>query len=168
MPATAARRCSTGYRGDSLERFVESPLLLSAQGLGLTPDERSLYLADYARGILRVDLSSGSVSLLETADSVIALGIDGLYFYKGSLVGIQNGLEPHRLARFTLDRDGNRIVRAQVLEQGHPKHNEPTLGVLVGGELYYVANSQWELFGEDGRIANPRLLERPTVLRLRL
>jgi len=37
-------------RGDTLERFVESPLLLSGQGLALTPDEHSLYLADYARG----------------------------------------------------------------------------------------------------------------------
>jgi hypothetical protein len=33
-------RLSAG--GDSLERFVASPLLLSAQGLGFTPDERTL------------------------------------------------------------------------------------------------------------------------------
>jgi sugar lactone lactonase YvrE len=155
-------------RGDTLERFVESPLLLSGQGLALTPDERSLYLADYARGILRVDLHRRSVSLVETADSVLALGIDGLYFHEGSLVGIQNGVTPHRVARFTLSPAGDRLLRSDVLERAHPRYAEPTLGVLVDGELYYIANAQWERFGEDGRIEQPDSLERPVVLRLRL
>jgi sugar lactone lactonase YvrE len=155
-------------RGDSLERFVESPLLLSGQGLALTPDERSLYVADYARGILRVDLRDRNVSLVEAADSVLALGIDGLYFHQGSLVGIQNGVTPHRVARFTLGPTGDRVLRAEVLERAHPRYDEPTLGVLVDGELYYIANAQWERFGEDGRIAKPEALKTPTVLRLRL
>jgi sugar lactone lactonase YvrE len=155
-------------RGDTLELFVESPLLLSGQGLALTPDERSLYVADYARGILRVDLPARSVSLVEAADSVLALGIDGLYFHRGSLVGIQNGVTPHRVTRFTLSPSGDRLLRAEVLERAHPRYDEPTLGVLVDGELYYIANAQWEQFGEDGRIAKPESLETPVVLRLRL
>jgi sugar lactone lactonase YvrE len=155
-------------RGDTLERFVESPLLLSGQGLALTPDERWLYVADYARGILRVDLRGKGVSLVEAADSVLALGIDGLYLHGGSLIGIQNGVTPHRVARLTLSQSGDRLLRAEVLERAHPRYHEPTLGVLVGGELYYIANSQWERFGEDGRIAKPESLELPAVLRLRL
>ena len=155
-------------RGDSLERFVESPSFSPAQGLALTPDERSLYVADYARGILRVDLRGRNVSLVEAADSVLALGIDGLYFHRGSLVGIQNGVTPHRVARFTLSPAGDRVLRAEVLERAHPRYDEPTLGVLVDGELYYIANAQWERFGEDGRIAKPDALKTPAVLRLRL
>ena len=154
--------------GDSLERFVESPLLLSGQGLALTPDGRSLYVADYSRGILRVDLRARTVAPVEAADSVLALGIDGLYFHGGSLVGIQNGVTPHRVARFTLSPAGDRLLRAEVLERAHPRHQEPTLGVLVGGELYYIANAQWERFGEDGRVTKPDSLARPVVLRLRL
>jgi sugar lactone lactonase YvrE len=154
-------------RGDSLERFVESPLLLSGQGLALTPDERSLYVADYARGILRVDLGGRNVSLVEAADSVLTLGIDGLYFQRGRLVGIQNGVTPHRVARFTLDPAGDRVLRAEVLERAHPRYDEPTLGVLVDGDLYYIANAQWERFGDDGRIAKPEALKAPAVLRLR-
>lgn len=155
-------------RGDTLERFAESSLLLSAQGLALTPDERWLYVADYARGILQVDLRERSVSLIAAADSVLTLGIDGLYFHRGSLIGIQNGVAPHRVARFTLSPAGDRLVRAEVLERAHPRHHEPTLGVLVKGELYYVANGQWDRFGEDGRIAAPESLEPTVVLRLRL
>jgi sugar lactone lactonase YvrE len=155
-------------RGDSLERFVESPLFLSAQGLALAPDERSLYVADYSRGILRVDLGGRNVSLVVAADSVLALGVDGLYFHRGSLIGIQNGVTPHRVARFTLSPAGDRLLRAEVLERAHPRYDEPTLGVLVDGELYYIANAQWERYGEDGRVANPDALKRPAVLRLRL
>ena len=155
-------------RGDTLERFVESPLLLSAQGLALTPDERALYVADYSRGILRVDLRTRRISAVEASDSVLALGIDGLYLHRDFLIGIQNGVTPHRVTRFTLSPAGDRLVRAEVLERAHPRHDEPTLGVLVDGELLYIANAQWERFGEDGRIAHPDSLRRPVVLRLPL
>ncbi|HEX2217847.1 MAG TPA: SMP-30/gluconolactonase/LRE family protein [Gemmatimonadales bacterium] len=151
-----------------LEPFVESPLLLSAQGLALAPDERTLYVADYARGLLRVDLRARDVSMMETTDGVLALGIDGLYFHRGGLVGIQNGVVPHRVARFTFDTTGRRLVRAEVLERAHPSYQEPTLGVLVDDELFYVANSQWERFGQDGGITDAGALERPVVLRLPL
>jgi hypothetical protein len=60
------------------------------------------------------------------------------------------------------------LVRAEILERAHPRYQEPTLGVLVGGELYYIANAQWERFGEDGSIANSDSLQRPVVLRLPL
>ena len=153
---------------DTIERYLESPLLLSAQGLALTPDERTLYVADYARGLLRIDLERRSIALVEAADSVLALGIDGLYFHQGRLIGIQNGVAPHRVVRFTLSKTGDRVLRAEVLERAHPSYQEPTLGVLVKGDLYYVANSQWERFGESGAIADPEALEPTVVLRLRL
>jgi sugar lactone lactonase YvrE len=153
---------------DSLERFIRSPLLLSAQGLALTADERSLYVADYSRGILRVNLADRGVTLLQTADSVLALGIDGLYYHRGHLIGIQNGVEPHRVVRFTLAPGGDGVLEGKVLERAHPRYDEPTLGVLVGGDLFYIANSQWERFGQDGRIADSTGLQRPVVLRLPL
>ncbi len=118
--------------------------------------------------MLRVDLASRRVTQIETADTVLTLGIDGLYFYRGALIGIQNGVEPHRVTRYSFDRRGERLIRQQVLERAHPRYDEPTLGVLVGGELYYVGNAQWERFGEDGRVAAPDSLARPVVLRLRL
>ena len=153
---------------DTLERFLESPLLLSGQGLALTPDERTLFVADYSRGILRVDLASRGVTLMRAADSVLALGIDGLYYRDGRLIGIQNGVEPHRVVRLTLSPGGDGLVNAEVLERAHPRYQEPTLGVLVGGELYYIANSQWERFGENGGAADSTALVRPVVLRLPL
>jgi len=154
--------------GDTLERFAESDLLLSAQGLVLAPDERTLYVADYARGILRVDLRSRAVALLEAADTALVLGIDGLSRHGAELIGIQNGVTPHRVVRLTLDRSSRRVTRTEVLERAHPAHQEPTLGVVVGDDLFYIANSQWERYGEDGRARDPAALEPTVVLRLRL
>jgi hypothetical protein len=136
--------------------------------MALTPDERTVYLADYSRGILRIDLTSRAVNLMPTRDNVLALGIDGLYLVDGRLVGIQNGVEPHRVVRLTLSPAGDSITGSEVLERAHPLYAEPTLGVMVGRDLCYVANSQWERFGEDGRIADSSALLPPTVLRLRL
>lgn len=153
---------------DTLERLAESPLLLSAQGLALSEDERTLFLADYSRGLLRIDLSSRHVSLLPCREGIVALGIDGLYRVGKTLVGIQNGMEPHRVVRLTLDARGDSVIGLEVLERLHPAHAEPTLGVVVGRDLYYVANSQWELFGETGEVARPDELALPAILRLRL
>jgi len=72
------------------------------------------------------------------------------------------------MTRFTLSPAGDRLLRAEVLERAHPRYDEPTLGVLVDGELYYVANAQWGRFGEDGRVTKPESLTAPVVLRLRL
>jgi hypothetical protein len=153
---------------DSVERFVESPLILSAQGLALTSDEQGLLLADYSRGMLKIDLSSRMVRLLPCRDGVLALGIDGLYLVGGKLIGVQNGVDPHRVVRLTLDAKGDSVIGSEVLERRHPRYAEPTLGVVVGRDLYYIANSQWEQFGETGTVARPEELLPPVVLRLRL
>jgi sugar lactone lactonase YvrE len=153
---------------DSIEQFATSPLLLSAQGLALDAEERTLYVADYSRGILRIDLTTRAVRLLETADDVLALGIDGLYLVEGSLVGIQNGVAPHRVVRLRLDASGNRVEHAEVLERARPDYAEPTLGVVVGHDLFYVAASQWGRFHDDGTIDAPDTLRPALVLRLRL
>jgi hypothetical protein len=153
---------------DSIEQFVASPLLLAAQGLALDAEERTLYVADYWRGILRIDLATRVVRLLGTADDVLALGIDGLYLVGGSLVGIQNGVAPDRVVRLRLDASGNRVEHAEVLERARPDYAEPTLGVVVGHDLFYVAASQWERFRDDGTIDAPDTLRPPLVLRLRL
>jgi hypothetical protein len=153
---------------DSLERFVESPLLLSAQGLALAADERTLYVADYARGLLGVDLATRTVRPLRASPQVLVLGIDGLYRVGHDLIGVQNGVEPHRVVRLDLNASGDSLIAVTVLERAHPDYAEPTLGVVVDADLYYVANAQYERFGDDGAIAQPDSLRQPVVLSLPL
>jgi hypothetical protein len=55
-----------------------------------------------------------------------------------------------------------------VLERAHPAFDEPTLGVVVGDDFYYIADGQWERFGEDGTVADAGALRPTVVLRLGL
>lgn len=45
--------------------------------------------------------------------------------------------------------------------------NEPTLGVKIGNDFFYIANSQWALTNDDGTLAADKLKE-PVILRLKL
>ncbi|HEY5906724.1 MAG TPA: hypothetical protein VIZ31_01705 [Vicinamibacteria bacterium] len=151
----------------ALEVLVGPGPLGSAQGLALSVDGAFLFVADYTQGIARVEVSSGRVTFLETPPDLAVTGIDGLVLAGDSLVGIQNGLEPHRVLRLRLDAAQGRIVEGSILERANPHFDEPTLGVRVGQDFYYVANSQYEAFGEDGKVDEARL-KAPVVLRMAL
>jgi len=153
--------------GDRLEVLVASGPIVSPQGMAASADGRVLFVADYIQGIARMDLATRVVTFLETPESLLVTGIDGLVLAGDSLVGIQNGLRPHRVLRLRLDPSRERIVEGTILERAHPRFDEPTLGVVVGDHFFYVANSQYQHFGRDG---SPDLdqLQEPVVLRLAL
>jgi sugar lactone lactonase YvrE len=151
----------------ALRVFVEPGALDSPQGMALSADGRWLYVADYVQGIARVDVRTGAVARLDAPEDAALTGIDGLVRVGGDLVAIQNGLRPHRLLRLRLDLAAARIAEVTVLERAHPRWDEPTLGVLVGSDLYYVAASQYGAIREDGSLARDRL-KPPVVLRLPL
>jgi sugar lactone lactonase YvrE len=151
----------------SFRIFLEPGTLDSPQGLAFSPDGRWLFAADYTQGVVRIDPTTGAASLLDVPADAAVTGIDGLVWAGGALVGIQNGLDPHRVVRFGLDASLEHITEVAVLERGNPHFDEPTLGVVVGDDLYYVANSQYAAFGEDGQ-AKAQGLKDPVILRLRV
>jgi hypothetical protein len=148
---------------DSLEA-ITSPLFRSLQGMAPTPDGRLLYVADYAHGLLRVDLETRAVTRLEDAPHTTSLGCDGIVWDRGAIVAVQNGVSPARIMRFVLDSSGQRISDAQVLDRNSSIADEPTIGTVVGDEFVYVANSQWEKYTDDGRRKPGRPLTKPVLL----
>ena len=159
-------RLATG--SDSLERFVSHPLFRSLQGMAFTPDGATMYVADYSHGLLAVSLVSRTVTPLGAPQTMTLLGVDGLYWHRGALVGVQNGVIPARVVRFCLDPSGRSVHRLEMLDRNPAVADEPTLATVVGDSLFYVATSEWEKYDDTGkRIANTRL--RPvTVLGLAL
>lgn len=147
--------------------LVAAGTLGSPQGLAFSADGRALFVADYTQGIARVDARTGAVTLMDAPEDAALTGIDGLVRIGGDLVGIQNGLRPHRVLRLHLDPAARRIVAVDVIERAHPRWDEPTLGVLVGSDLFYVATSQYSAVGDDGALAMDRL-QPPIILRLPL
>lgn len=137
----------------------------SAQGLAPSPDGRFLFVADYAQGIVRVDTATGVALLLPVPTDSAVTGIDGLALHGSDLIGVQNGVRPNRVIRLRLDAGFDAITAVETLVRNHPDFDEPTLGTLVDGAFYYVANSQYAKVRDDGTLDADRLRP-PTVLRL--
>ncbi len=150
----------------SLETLLAPGTFVSPNGLAFSRDERKLFVADYAEGISTVDLTSQAVKRLPAPSNASLLGIDGLVEHKGLLIAIQNGIAPARVARFKLNADETAIEKTEILERRHPDFDEPTLGVVVGDELYFVANSPWPHFDKNGALGAD--VKEPVVLRRKL
>ncbi|MGK2858521.1 MAG: tetratricopeptide repeat protein [Thermoanaerobaculia bacterium] len=118
---------------------------------GIASDERgTIYVADALTGVMRFEPDTRQWSLLEMPDGVSLGGIDGLYVWRGKLVGIQNALRgvPPRVIVAPLDESRTKVTSLTVLERAHPLHDIPTCGVVVGDRLVYHANSQLRAFTE--------------------
>jgi sugar lactone lactonase YvrE len=153
---------------DEIETFLESSQFASPQGLDFAPGEKQMFMSDYSRGVFRIDLATKTVTPLQPAPDSTLLGIDGLYFHRGALVGVQNGVNPNRIVRLSLTPDYARVVKFETLEANNPVFDDPTLGVLVQGDLYFIANSQWGAIDEKGNLAPAEKLKDPVILKLKL
>ncbi len=135
---------------DGLVVFQDfSKSLFNLQGLDFSDDESTLYISDYKLGIHAFDMQEEKLTKLTFPDHLITKGIDGLYYYNNSLIGVHNGVNPFRVAQYYLDKSGMAIIDHKYLDKARDELNEPTLGVLVKGSFYYVANSPWGAY-KDG------------------
>ena len=153
---------------DSLTILVGEGTFMSPQQSAVSGDGRSLYVADYVRGLARVDISSGSTTWVPHPGSVALSGIDGLIVAgPDRLIAIQNGLIPNRVIGLTLDASGG-VAKATVLAQNTESIREPTHGLLAGDELLFIANSGWDGFDDKGAVKNEHNLVPPVVLSLKV
>lgn len=117
-----------------------SPAFRNLQGMVVTPDERTLYLADYSHGLLRVDLRTGEVVGLPAPAGQTLLGIDGMVGAgTGRLVAVQNGVVPVRVIAIQLDGTGSAVTGIDVLDRPDLTPGEATLAARNGPEMAYVA-----------------------------
>jgi sugar lactone lactonase YvrE len=154
---------------DSLVVLVPEGTFMSPQGPAVSPDGKTLYVADYIRGLARVDLESGAVHWIRHSRNVALSGIDGLTTDgPRTLIAIQNGVFPHRILRLSLDASAGSITSAEVLAQDTSIIREPTHGLIMGEEFYFIANSGWDGFGDDGALRKDHGLTPPAVVALKI
>ena len=126
--------------------------LIYPNGIALSQDGRTLYVADFVQGITAVRLDSGDRTIVRHALGLTTRDIDGMYLHGNSLVAVQNGTGTGRVVRFVLSPEGDQIVRTEVLEANHPSFILPTTGTIVEDAIYVVANAQLRSFDADGNI----------------
>ena len=139
--------------GIALERLDHGEFI-SPQTPALAPDGRHIFVPDYLRGIAVFDLTTHQVRWLSSEGRYALNGIDGLYFDRGRLIAVQNGTSPERVIVFTLDATLARIVSEKIVERATATLGDPTHGVVIGGDFWYIANSGWDVIDDHGNL-NP-------------
>jgi hypothetical protein len=150
-----------------LELFLAPGTVPGANGITISDDEKTLFVAgDF--GIYRVDLGTRYSAPLQKMSNVIDASIDGLYFYRQSLVGIQNAIHPGRVVRFYLDPTLTKITGWEILETYNPAFENPTTGSLDGDSLLFMANTQLHKWQPGKPLPAPSGLHDVQILRISL
>jgi hypothetical protein len=84
----------------------------------LSGDGNFLFAADML-GVLRVDLRNGETPEVRVDEHDTLAGIDGLYWYRRSLVGVQYGAGSYRVVQWQLSADGKKVASAECWNIGH-------------------------------------------------
>lgn len=135
----------------SAHTFAPLPVhrpLSGPNGIALADEDRQLFVADDF-GVVLVDIQSGASSEVNPGPRSTLAGIDGLYWHKGSLVAVQNGIGSPRIAAFKLSKDGTRVTQTTVLENRSSFTLLPTTGAIRGNDFYFIANSQVDNINAD-------------------
>lgn len=93
-----------------------------------------------------MDLHTLHVRWLQPSGGLALSGIDGFYRYGDSFLAVQNGVKPERLLRFN-----SSLTRQEILEANTPGLGEPTHGTIVGNVFYFIANTGWDAYDDNGK-----------------
>jgi hypothetical protein len=137
--------------GDKLRPLFSAPEFTSLRGIAINANGKILYLSDYETGIYAADLNKSQVYRMDMPKQNLG-GVDGLYFSANQLFILQNATEPKRVMRLKLEAEGNKISAVTPVEAGKAEITAPTFGVIVGNDLFYIANSQRDVYDGQGTI----------------
>ena len=150
-----------------LKPFVESDsLLIGSNGLTVSPDNKLLYVAT-GGGIIVINLKTLDIKPLGKPGKINTSGIDGLVFYKGSLIGVVNSMDEESemyIARYNLSPDLHEILGMSIIDKGNPLFNLPTTCVIADEYLYCLANTSLRIFLQkkmnyEDKLHNPVILK---------
>ena len=152
---------------DRIQPLVSTGEFFSPQGPAVARDGKHIYLADYGRGIARIDRATGEVKWVAHPRDVALNGIDGLTVVDSrTLLGVQNGTNPNRVIRISLDPSGMSVLKVDVIAQNKETIREPTHGVLVGRDYFFIGNGGYGAFDEKGNLRAGERAIAPVILKL--
>ncbi len=126
-------------------------------------DDGALVFVAHAGGIDRIEAASGRRTLLASPDTLNLGSIDGLAYYRKSLIAHQPGWF-QRVIRVQLDAKQEGVASWETIERNHPRFAQPTTGEVAGSEYYYIANAQLRKF-RDGKILPLDSLDQVLILK---
>jgi len=150
-----------------LTEFLPANTFRSPNGIAVSGNDRHLYVASSGRGLSVVNLESKRIATLAAPDDVVTLGIDGMSYYRDSLIAIQNGIGRGRVMRYYL-ASPTEIEHAELLESRNPLFEVPTTGALCGRDFFYLANTQLDKANDQGVLTPDSRMKDVIILRIRV
>jgi sugar lactone lactonase YvrE len=147
---------------NSLIPYFTSTEFWNIQGLAFSEHDKALFISDYIKGIYKLDTKTMKVTKMSVAYDLSLKGSDGIYYFRNSLITVQNGVQPNRVVRHFIGESGTEFVKYEYIDNAHPAFGEPTTGTFSGDTFYYIANSQWNGY-DKGKIKAAKDLS-PTVI----
>ncbi|MEE4175004.1 MAG: hypothetical protein V2I57_12195 [Xanthomonadales bacterium] len=126
-----------------LQAYVASADSVSFRGMTASDDGKLLYVADHEMGIMALDLEARRAARVTGPETLNFGGIEGIEFWNGHLVIIQNGNPPQRILRLKLAEDRITVDGVSPLAVAQPFFNFPNYGTLLNGRLVFFADSHW-------------------------
>ncbi|HET6603874.1 MAG TPA: hypothetical protein VFG21_06610 [Xanthomonadaceae bacterium] len=155
---------SVGKEG--FRRLFHAPSMTSIRGMAVSGDGGTLYFADHELGILGFDLASGKPFDVRVPRNLALGGIDGMEWWQGHLIVVQNRMQPSRVMRLQLSSDGRSIAGVVPLEANKPALTFPTASTLAGDSLYLIANSPKRHYDRFGALKTGDAPEATRIYRL--
>jgi hypothetical protein len=156
-----------GLADSTFKQLLPPGTLFGANGVALGPGD-SLFVA-HATGVAKVDIRTRSVTRLTNVTRETIAAIDGLYFHRGTLLGVQNATNPGRVIQIELDPESTKVIKVKtLLSHHHPLLDEPTTGALTRDRLFILANSHISSVDENGRLRKDVATRDPVILEILL
>ncbi len=151
-----------------LEVYLETDEVKNSNGITISDDGKYLYLASDKKGIRIVDRQTKRIINQPNQDYT---GIDGLKFYKSSLIGIVNARkgDENGIYRYLLNKENTEITRKEKIFSFKDESKISTTFSILDGYMYFVLNTQIDnLDSESGQIINEKKLETYQLMKLRI
>lgn len=147
------------------ELYMQSDSLKDANGI--TAFFNTLFVST-SGGFVKINTADKKLFTVKLENYRIA-GIDGLYFYNNSLIGIQNVFFPVTLGRYYMNSNQSAVINASVLAANHPSFDIPTTGVIIGNDFYFMSNTNLLYYDfEKSKITDEKLMKRIKLMKLLL
>jgi len=141
-------------------------------GISIGP-RSTLFIASHTKGIIKVDIRTKAITFLDPGTlSTASTGIDGLKFYKNSLIGVRNATQDianNKLLRYYLNEKNDKISSVKIMDEKNPHFLLPTTGVIVKDNYYLIANSNLTLLEQrTNTFPDESRLNETVILRYKL
>jgi len=158
---------TVNHAKDYPEEFLPRKSFKEPNGIAVW--KNSLFIAHDA-GVALIDLATKKIQLIATRGKDFIGGIDGMYFYKGCLIGVQNVTDLKKVIKIHLSDSFNRAEKIDTLYANTAPldYYLPTTGTIVNGYFYFIFNSQVANFDKNGKIFPMDNLYPVMIMKLKL